>query len=547
MLFISEPVCISFDQKSSSSAGSVIGLTNASAVGVFESNSAHVVIDVDVAKLSGGLTPNTTGKLCTYGGNYYYLDSNAISKLDEEIQFYTSAGTEVYFRLLSSEDLSSLSYTYSANDQSGGYVFNTRNKDGLNFISAIVGYLANRYPEVDKYICGNALNIYPSEADPAVFAQICAENIRLIYNTVAITSAAPMVYIPLAQASTDSTDSIDAAFLYSQITSRLSASGAIECGIYWESSDSKDELLHQLKNIDSAIYSMGINVMPKMVANWTPDSTVSIDSVLADFTELCTKFTDIGYDALILSVPENAKSHDIYGKINTILNIKDSTRYTYHGTAYESDETYKASFKLWDFSSSYNSLGWVNGGGCKSVSTQTNNYLGSSSRFLEATISGESGASPNGVIICMLDTPLEFNSVDTLSVSMYISSDSDKCEFKLTLGSGDRRSEFLISAATNRLITVTCDLTGMPDGTEYDYAAIIAKADSDVKLNISHISANSNSLSDDELMRELAISNSEDHTTPSDKNSDVFSIIIAATVFMSVIIFAVLTHKKKAE
>ena len=79
----------------SASVVSTLGLENASAMGVYESNVSHVVVDVPLNTL---LAAGEKSVLCRRGDTTVALNADFLRQLDGDIPFYAKAGLEIWLR-----------------------------------------------------------------------------------------------------------------------------------------------------------------------------------------------------------------------------------------------------------------------------------------------------------------------------------------------------------------------------------------------------------------------------------------------------------------
>ncbi len=147
-----------------------------------------------------------------YNGKTYYFDSSYMSQYDHCIRTSTNQGIGMTIVLLN---------PYSAGKEfmisptaRGGigrapyYLMNTSEDNGLEYLEAIVSYLAARYNgkggfgQVDNWVIANEINAknawnYSGVTDQKTYARLYADSVRVCYNAIKSRNANAYVCISL--------------------------------------------------------------------------------------------------------------------------------------------------------------------------------------------------------------------------------------------------------------------------------------------------------------------------------------------------------------
>ena len=216
---LSQPIYTNAAELTETSLSNV-GLYDAAAVGVFESNVSHVIVDVLLNRL---LSDPTTGDRDSSSLSYTVyqtvqedpdaerkifaqtattpVNHTYLSELDNEINFYISAGLEVYLRIASETVLSGLTYEEPGAEQ---YAVSPESAEARQFYAAIVRYLCRRYPGIGGLVTGSAVNLGQwtgggiDAQNAASYAHNLAELCRITYNAAFSEIADIRIVLPFA-------------------------------------------------------------------------------------------------------------------------------------------------------------------------------------------------------------------------------------------------------------------------------------------------------------------------------------------------------------
>lgn len=199
-----------------------IGLYDAASVGVFESNVSHVIVDVPLdqlltvagedgeASVSMSYTVYETVFPEDEGAQSCVIESRTektalnhalLRTLDSEINFYISAGIEVYLRLSSETAIPGLTCTESGAEH---YAVMTDTPEARYFYASVVRFLCRRYSGIAGLVTGHSVNVGlhtgdTGKKDAAEYAQELAELCRITYNAASTEIPDILIVLPFSE------------------------------------------------------------------------------------------------------------------------------------------------------------------------------------------------------------------------------------------------------------------------------------------------------------------------------------------------------------
>ncbi len=130
----------------------------------------HAVIEIALEDYLLG-TPNSESIAYIFGGESFYLDKNAIERLDSRVLYYTKNDVNVYFRFVVGSGPEELSDRLRCLVESGAgkdaeyYPVNMRDERAAAYTVGLLDFMADRYTRKDglyglcaNFIAGHALN-----------------------------------------------------------------------------------------------------------------------------------------------------------------------------------------------------------------------------------------------------------------------------------------------------------------------------------------------------------------------------------------------------
>lgn len=487
----------------------VFGLHGADAAGVFESNASRAVVDVNLDRLRGGDGYLSSGAVCSRGSGVYFLDASYLGELDRDMKFYESSNVGVYLRFISNKPMRSLSLAYDLGKGTGG-----SGKDaevGMQFYLAVVSFLCERYPNVLSIVLTSGVNSNPviGQAPGSVweYALGTAFLARLTYGAASEKLDNFFVTIPLAENKTTGSFYIEPELLAAMISEAFSSIGPAPWAVMYSSQGASFETL------DAIITSARANstsIPSSSSIFWTPDGSMDFETVLETFSGICKKnMNTAGSRAAFLSVSSVFSKIDAlgYGALKSIMaREKDSALDADAAPLEEFDKNkFIGKYDLWDFTNSYNSLGWSAAIGADSCATyfkyDQTTFLGGrdNPRVLRFKTDGAADSS-YGMIICNLKTPLNFLTSPYVEFDFSVESDLP-VELTFLFGSGDKRVEYrfpcLNGAGNYKAVCDLSDFSGLSGSV--GRLAIMARSDSSATVDVSKITSLSYDASSDEL------------------------------------------------
>lgn len=488
---------------------SSVGLYGADNAGIFESNASSVILDVYADRLLGGKDGLTSGRLCVRGGQYYYLDNAYIRELDSEINFCLAADVEVYLRLLCASDLSAKGYTRPC-EGALLYAFDVYNEAGASALCAVTDYIAQRYSAVSGFIVGERMDaaIYNGAdmSDSAGYAALCADTLRLVYNSAVVHIPDVYVIAPLGHYMSEirELDSehasgadlyCDPVLLASLISRRIQDLGEIPWGMLYMS-DNAAEALGHVQNILVGMKSLDSDVPAETMLLWRPPAAYSPDIVLLEYEDRCFSARQADIRAMFLSVAgfSSTDQAQITAGLKYVL---DDTEYRRPLSEYSAQlltdkpQMYAGRYALHDFSRSYSTQGWIAGSGCERLLTESGAFVGG--RSLQAVFSAPDGSlfTPvSGNILCVSGVTDNLSYAPYVHYSLQLTTQlesASEAELVFIFGSGDMRAEYSVTVPTGKPVEILCDLSNFSGAETVDFSAVSVHCDSAVSMNITNI------------------------------------------------------------
>jgi len=542
---------------------SAVGLYGADRASVFASNASSVIVDVYVDRLLN----DAGGRLCVRGGRQYYLDHAYIKELDTEIEFYRSAEVEVYLRLLCASDLSEDGYTFSC-DGAGFFAFDVYSEEGAYMLCAVSGYLAERYDFAAGFILGERLDaaVYNGAdlSDTAAYGALCADTMRLLYNSA--VAYIPDVYViaPIGQYGSETRDAAflnasgvqgfcDPVLLTVSLSDSIGSGGDMPWGLMYLS-DSVDQVIGHTKNIAAQLRSVGRSVPRDILLFWQPEATEDA-ALLARYGEGCRDAMEMGARTLFLSVAQQSDPASLCASLKRITVEGDTARLLceYDAVVGGGNRESAGRYVLNDFSHSYSTQGWMAGSGCTRLVTQADG-IGGEGRSLHAVFSAESGSlfdAVSGNMICAPASGRNLRHAPYVVYSLQVITElesADTAQLVFVFGSGDERAEYTAQIPVGVPVEIGCDLGDFPGAENISYLAVSVQCDSSASVDIYDVVCLSDQYSDDELARLYRAESADEQSgTGSSMELSAPQRMLAGTVLLGSIVLLALFGRRKKE
>ena len=426
-----------------------VGLHDAAAVGVFESNASHVIVDVPLDQLltvtaeAGEASTSLSYTVCrtvtrrigeegteqpSEGTASEGTEVNVIEMqleqaavnhtllrtLDSEINFYISAGIEVYLRLSSETVIPGL--TYEA-DQAEHYSFFLETPEARYFYTAIVRFLCRRYSGIAGIVTGYSVNDGVHTGDTgdetaAVYARELAELCRLTYNAASTEISDILIVLPFGDGSEktgDSFRSVDPKSLNVMMSWHLEEMGTVPWVMMYCTEHLRnilgtdilcgDDLTAETKHSDSGSTAQRIR---QFTDELDVDGCAAVmyyyepeyETVMYGFsnTSGMTVYTEYLAE-MFAKLCGSTRARAVFLSLNDLTDRLDYEFYSYlkkaesmsvsEGSSRRSVSDYPAvpaesadlsaqtasQTLIWDFSDKFHPLGWIAGGGVESCLT----------------------------------------------------------------------------------------------------------------------------------------------------------------------------------
>ncbi|MBR1670497.1 MAG: hypothetical protein IJ695_07330 [Butyrivibrio sp.] len=187
--------------------GAKIGNGNTESVELGVKQAAYNINLSDVIGGNGGIE-------YVYNGKSYRFDSSYMSQYDHCVRTCTNQGMAVTMVLLNpysaGEEFMISPSARSGIGRSAYYLMNTSEDQGLEYLEAVVSYLAMRYNghngqgQVDNWVIANEVNVkdawnYCSIEDEMTYAQLYSDSLRVCYNAIKSRNANAYVCMSIDQ------------------------------------------------------------------------------------------------------------------------------------------------------------------------------------------------------------------------------------------------------------------------------------------------------------------------------------------------------------
>ena len=543
----------------SASVVSTLGLENASAMGVYESNVSHVVVDVPLNTL---LAAGEKSVLCRRGDTTVALNADFLRQLDGDIPFYAKAGLEIWLRITSDTPIAGLTYDSVA---AASYLPCLAEAESAETYGALLSYLLERYDEVDGILLGRGLNC-EKYVGARLTDTVMDELGQLAAYTYRIASAqlpGIMLVLPFADGYTyrgeavrcPEADTYNPEGVCARIVSAMDEKGDTPWLLGW--------YFHNDSESQTAITAaIGTSLAENdsysgVLYFWEPDNTAEDKANLVARYENLTN--TVGREkprAVVLSLRRiyTAVAQKTYAAINGIGTGERSV-VNLTATVGESAQTLAGQIRLWDFTALYHNDSWLAGGGITSLITDYSqafsDHDGEQERSLQSVMPFERYADTTegiagGILLGDFAQSVDCDGVTDLAFTIAVRGTSRPVTLLFLVGADDCRAEYAIDPITaDGVYTVHCDLTAYPYAQNVEYVGILIYAESDVVLEVSSVTAGS-AAEDGQTLRErfYPIEKSGDMQSQNGAYAAYFLVLVAIFTFCTI---ALLNRRDREE
>lgn len=526
-----------------------LGLHGTAAVGAFESNASHVVVDVPLDELfapygSNELKLNYTvyGKQdgdTPYSQRTVELRKEIISSLDEEISFYISAGIRVYIRFVSDSPIPGVTYTGINADN---YSVCLDNNETRHLYSSLVSFLAKRYNGLDGFVVGEDISRSDTvgceiEKDIFGYVNMQAELYRLTYNAAARFIENPVVAVPMSD---DGDCSMPELCAY--IADCLEGKGNIPWTLMYVSNDFESGT-DRISNIGNSLKEMGFYGVSGKMIFLKVEQENDDNGVSAKISEYCSVHTD--FDAVIFSVDEELQRGNglLYSEMKKVSNIG----YVFSGYAKEvNTEDYTGEYTLCDFSDKYHTLGW-RAVGVEYFGTDESVIIDLKDNTTDRVLRADFGSKDNtsaGILLKNFDKTVDMSEIDRILFEFALGSETcNTGTVVFVIGCDETRAEYSAQIATDGTRHIlSCDLNDFEYRDRVDFIGVMVYADWNVSLEIKNTKLESTVLDNssiEELFTEKEVVRSEE------KNMAAVWILSIVIFIVTAVIVILIMRKEK--
>lgn len=542
---------------------STLGLENASAMGVYESNVSHVIVDVPLNALLT-IPYGEKSVLCRRGDSVVALNADFLAQLDGDIPFYTKAGLEIWLRIASDTPVAGLTYDSVA---AASYLPCIADENAAEVYGAIISFLVERYAGVDGFVLGRGLNC--EKYVGARLTDTVMEELGMLaaytYRVAEAKSPGIMIVLPFADGYTYRGEVLRCpdALTYNpegvcaRITEAMNERGDTAWLFGWYFHDDAQSVSAVAGAVST---SLGEDDAFSGIAYfWEPDNTPEDKAnLVARYGALCGNVSRDKPRAVVLSLRRiyAAVAQKTYAAINT---IGEGERSVENLTAVvgEDEQTIAGRIRLWDFAALYHNDNWLAGGGISSLitdySTVFSAYDAAEERSLQSVMPVEWYADTDegiagGILLGDFDHPVDCRSVTDLAFTIAVRGTEHPVTLVFLAGAEDCRAEYSIDPITeDGVYTVHCDLTAYTYAQNIEYVGILIYAQSDVTLEIAKVTAGSSTEDGKTLLARFR--QTEEKTDTGGKNGvyAAYFIILAAIFTFCTITLLCRRDREEAE
>ncbi len=481
------------------SQGCDVGLHDVGNAAFFESEAEKIVIDVYTNKLFVSVDEIAAIRY-TYRDNVYYINSEYANELSASASFITSVGGKVYFRVLSSE--------------SGKFDFNINRISSVGEMCAAAGYIGSHFENIEGVI---ALSGFSYKNNFTENVKQASELLGLFVSSFRSQNRNAEIFVSISEG-------------YEHIAPLLARYNELSCiedvGVVYECTK-QSRAANEIKALCDSAALFGSSFRSSILF-WKVDKSNATSGV---FNWLYERAEQKNVSCVVFSIGDSMTTDEI-SDVLAGLYADDYLRYEFE--AFKSDIEFRGQYKLWDFTQSYNTFGWLAGGACsmpetaksvfndkrviRSSFTPTDDKEG----ILVGWFEGVTDLSAADVLI--VDLAVDGNKIGEIPVSIVLGGNGIRAEYNTEIGSGES--------------SINLNLSSFPQSNRVEYIAVIANSSFNATFEIYDLSIVSNTLSDDELKATVT---SETDNYGGNTNLYVFFV---GVVMSAIVVFIALSKKK---
>ncbi len=506
---------------------SVVGIAGASAVGTFESNASHVVVELPFHRLVMGIAKDSVREadrrgdqtiwITTASGTVVALNNTLLRELAAEVSFYASANIDVYLRMTAGGD--SIIDGVSAVDTWGmevcsavlSHIFTMDGGAMQEALSGIILGEAWAYTERDL-----------ADKSMYYFTRKLAELMRVVYSTVCChTSKSVAIILPLRMGG-DCNDAV-----IRMLAAHTGEIGAVPWYIMSEFStdeDGEDRFAYAIREsariLESArTYGATDGTVGSMYF-FRPDPEDTSEEITLTYNDLCEIAQPYDPRVIFLSADgvSDEKKELLYRGMknfrsdekNSIIETIEAEIFTETTTNGSAGSGEKAVYTIWDFGNLYYTDGWIAGGTVSGCTTERSEIFSAeedcSTRALRADVTSDNAYSMASAIVLRnfnthsdLSTT-DLSAVDDIIFRFSVGETTEPATIIFIVGNDRIRAEYTLNdVLPGRVHTVRCPLSDYSGTENVSYIGVMVYAADAAVLEIGSVQLTSRTLSAEEM------------------------------------------------
>ncbi|MBQ3792199.1 MAG: hypothetical protein II797_03745 [Clostridia bacterium] len=515
-----------------------VGLFGPSAANTLLSNATSAIVEISLDRLFASRGTQNE-KILPVGGTVYSLDSDYLKQLDRLIEFYGVSEVDVYLRFVVSEPMEEIGLTFPGS-LANHYCLNALDEKSAEILKAVAGFLFSRYPSIHGVIPGKAWD------SPALSGAGSLSLSDYILNLASLSEllyrqavrSHPDVTLLLPFALEEGESFYDSLLIFTRVASLLERNGGVPYVLLFTNLSSARDY----SAVGDFLFRVAINrdiPAPALEFDLSATSTQALPYYLSD---ICKGAESAGYRTLFLDLPDSL-SASFLGELKTTICSFTGARLV-SVPVFEGTGQNWSSYSLWDFTSSFDSRGWLSDGSfpnpLTAASPEMASYLGiSGARTLLAKTDS---SLENRLILSRIPTALPTGKAPYLvltimaegganpGISVLLGNDTDQAEFRAALSGGE-------------VTVLVCDLSSLDFKEGINYIAV--SCDRNVSsLYLSRIDLCSATLTEEELEQLM-----DPQTVEPDDSVRLLPLIllIVVTLALTVGFLVLLSHRNQKQ
>lgn len=342
------------------------GMSTADGMGILECTADYTVVDVSIDSFETGVGG---GRLHSYGGKYYNMNSDALKNMDKAVRTVRVSGGGIYIRIGGLADISG--------------------EDSAYRLCALTDFLCSRYSDLSGIMIGGISS--------GGMVSGYTDRVRNMAAAYQLISAAASKYIQPFRVVIPIDDgdlAADGGLVCGMLTLALAGSGGSSFTAMYSCTGDAVDASHsadRCRQIYLEASTLGYSSSLGMMLSWRPEESMTA----LDIARGCENMVRTGTPSSAVSLLLEGCSRADRMLFDALYSMDRGASYRlYIGEPSVSHAASGDSVDLWNFTTTYSTHGWIAAGGCTEVKTQMNSFLsditGGGIRVLKAAFSDNS-------------------------------------------------------------------------------------------------------------------------------------------------------------